>query len=229
MRMPHEPGWLAAEPIELPFGFHPLEVEYRRTTESARIGLFWEGPQFGFEPVASRWLLHDREQKPCRRISNTANNSSAGCAVRAVTNCPASPNTWRCRRSARSQATFHATWLINWLAAPKDTDASGQRRMPHFALAPEQAAAMAATLLNASEPLRPAKLVAKPPGDSENHKKKDKKKKGDEEALPPPQRRTRRHAISQHRLSGVPSRRRAGHRRAVRRRRFVASCGQAAG
>ncbi len=61
-----EPGWLAAEPVELPFGFHPLTVEYRRADEPARIAMYWEGPLFGFEPVSERWLLHDREQTPAQ-------------------------------------------------------------------------------------------------------------------------------------------------------------------
>ena len=53
-----EDTWLDGRPIELDFGYHPLEIDYLRGIEPARLALFWEGPGFRLEPVASRWLFH---------------------------------------------------------------------------------------------------------------------------------------------------------------------------
>jgi glucose/arabinose dehydrogenase/cbb3-type cytochrome oxidase cytochrome c subunit len=180
-----EPGWLAAEPIELPFGFHPLEVEYRRTIEPARIGLFWEGPQFGFEPVASRWLLHDREQSPAQDFER-GEQLVRGLRCAGCHELPGEPEHLAVPALSSLSGNLSREWLIAWLVSPQSADTSGQRRMPHFAFARKQAVAMADALLSASEPLPPAKPVVQPAVDAEKPKKKVKKKKGDEEALPPP-------------------------------------------
>src|SRR5262249_855659 len=60
----HEPGWLEGESVGPEFGYHPLEVTYRRTDEMARLGLYWQSSQFELEPVAARWLFHDANTTP---------------------------------------------------------------------------------------------------------------------------------------------------------------------
>ncbi len=59
-----EPGWLDAEAIDLPFGYHALEVRYARVDESARIALYWESSPFQLEPLAGRWLFHEKGKTP---------------------------------------------------------------------------------------------------------------------------------------------------------------------
>ena len=54
-------AWMDSKPIELEFGYLPLEIEYEKTSSEARIGFFWSGPKFRLEPVASHWLYHDTE------------------------------------------------------------------------------------------------------------------------------------------------------------------------
>ncbi len=57
-------GWIRTEPLELEFGRHDLEVSFRRTAAPARLALYWSGPNFVLEPVPARFLMHDREASP---------------------------------------------------------------------------------------------------------------------------------------------------------------------
>jgi len=165
-----EPGWLAAEPVELEFGFQPLVVEYRRQNEPARISLYWEGPQFGFEPVAGRWLLHDREQTPSAGFERGAELARAlRCAA-----CHAIPGeNERLAGPAldRLQGNVSRAWLVDWLAA--DQSKTTHRRMPHFALDRSEAASIADALLAASEPLPAATRRPPAPPAAPKKKKKD--------------------------------------------------------
>lgn len=171
-----EPGWLAAEPIDLPFGFHPLTVEYERTTEPARIGLYWEGPNFPFEPVASRWLLHERENVPSSDFERgellVRGLRCAACHELPVEQAPLAAASLVSLKGNLSRA-----WLVEWLSADSRDAESAGRRMPYFAFTPEEAAAVADSLLAASEPLtapKPLTVESQPPA------------KKDEPEQPPP-------------------------------------------
>jgi hypothetical protein len=60
----NQPRWLAAKPVKLEYGYHSLEVAYRKTGPNARIGLYWSGPQFQLEPVPERHLFHEPQAAP---------------------------------------------------------------------------------------------------------------------------------------------------------------------
>ncbi len=176
-----EPSWIAAEPIELPFGFHPITVEYERNSEAGRLGLYWQGPNFPFEPVASRWLLHEREHAPSADFEHgellVRGLRCAACHELPVNQDPLAAASLTSLKGSMSRA-----WLIEWLSADSRNEESAGRRMPHFAFSPDEAAAAADALLAASEPLaEPKALPVKPTPPA----KKDKKKK-DEPAPPPP-------------------------------------------
>ena len=49
-----------SDPIPLSFDRHPLAMEFRQTEPTARVALFWSGPQFSIEPISPRSLLHAR-------------------------------------------------------------------------------------------------------------------------------------------------------------------------
>ena len=179
-----EPGWIVGEPLELPFGFHPLQVEYRRTTEpAARLALYWEGPQFHFEPVASRWLLHEREETPSPDFGR-GQQLVRGLRCAACHDLPGEAERLPAPALSSLSGNLSRDWLIDWLSEPAEEDSS-HRRMPHFGFNRAQAAAMADAILAASEPLPPATSVAESAGDNEPPKKKDEKKK-DEPDSPPP-------------------------------------------
>ncbi len=174
------PQWIAAEPIELPFGFHPLTVEYERVGEPAQLGLFWQGPHFPFEPVASRWLLHERENTPNADFER-GELLVRGLRCAACHELPDERTPLAAASLASLSGNVSRTWLIDWLDQHERTENTADRRMPHFAFSRAEAAAIADTLLAASEPLRESKsptIEPKPPA------KIDKKKKID--PVPPP-------------------------------------------
>jgi len=176
-----EPGWIAAEPIELPFGFHPITVAYDRNTEPAQLGLYWQGPNFPFEPVASRWLLHEREHAPSTDFEH-GELLVRGLRCAACHELPVDERPLPAASLASLKGNLSRAWLIEWLSASNRDEHSAGRRMPHFAFSLEEAAAAADALLAASEPLaelKPLPVEPKPPA------KKDKRKK-DEPAPPPP-------------------------------------------
>ena len=58
-----QPQWLASEPLDLEFDYHPLEVSFRKTEPRGQLALFWSGPDFRLEPVPAWALMHPREQQ----------------------------------------------------------------------------------------------------------------------------------------------------------------------
>jgi cbb3-type cytochrome oxidase cytochrome c subunit len=162
-----EPAWLDAAPVDLPFGFHPLEIEYRRNDENARLSLYWQGPQFGLEPVAARWLLHDAGQTPPDDFERGEQLVRAlRCA--ACHDLPGEPDAIRAPALDALAGNLSRAWFIEWLST---ADSTAGRRMPHFGYTADEAAAMADTLLAASLP-----LAAQPedrPAKSPKRKRKD--------------------------------------------------------
>jgi len=179
------PGWIAVEPIELPFGFHPITVEYDRNTESARIGLYWEGPNFPFEPVASRWLLHEREHSPSADFEH-GEMLVRGLRCAACHELPKDSTPLAAASLVSLKDNMSRAWLVEWLSnTNRDGDTAG-RRMPHFAFTADEAAAVADAILATSEPLPPAATPhVEPEKLVEKAEKKDKKKKGEEPPPPP--------------------------------------------
>ncbi len=184
------PAWLDAEAIELPFGYHPLVVDYRPPDDgSGRLALYWEGPQFALEPLAGRWLYHATRETPSTAFEDGER------LVRAL-RCAA------CHEIAGEVAPLPApalntmagnlgrAWLIDWLAqrTPDHREsvdlAVASRRMPHFSFEQSEANAIADYLFANSEPLPPAKEVN--PGEpAVKEKKKDKKSQAAPIGVPP--------------------------------------------
>jgi glucose/arabinose dehydrogenase/mono/diheme cytochrome c family protein len=189
------PRWLDARPIELPFGFHSLEVEYRRADEPAQIALYWSGPQFGLEPIGARWLFHDAGRTPSRDFERGERLVRAlRCA--ACHQLPGEPDALRTPALDALSGNLSRSWFVDWLAGgtaePKgDASQSSTRRMPHFDFSRDEAAAIADALLAASEPAPLATALsadAKTAQKERSGKKKRKKQQGnkDEDEPPPP-------------------------------------------
>jgi mono/diheme cytochrome c family protein len=179
-----QPAWMDASAVDLQFGYYPLKITYQRTTEPARLSLFWEGPGFQLEPVSGRALMHDAAKTPADSFARGERLVRAlGCAA-----CHEMADDMLERASLVSLAgNISRDWLIDWLAGTKQvspTSNPSSRRMPHFGFDGIDAAAIADFLLSASEevtapdPILPAAMRV------ESDKKK--KKKGEPE-LPAPE------------------------------------------
>jgi mono/diheme cytochrome c family protein len=138
-----QPSWLASEPLELDFDWHPLEVEFEPAAEGAELSLYWNGPGFNWEPIGSSQLYHDPEMTrsgafsrgsvlaralrcdACHHLpteSSAASATDAGSSPSASEILPAP--------SLRSLAgSVHASWLSQWLAATPVTANAGAGKM----------------------------------------------------------------------------------------------------
>src|SRR5262245_13529744 len=105
-------GWVTSQPLELPFDRHELEVMYRKTGPRGQLALFWTGPEFRLEPIAERFLMHDREKSP-------AADFERGRQLAAALRCAA------CHRDEAGQlapapaldrlsGNVHEAWLVDW-------------------------------------------------------------------------------------------------------------------
>lgn len=56
--------WFDSPAIELDFGQHTIAVAFKKSSDRARIGLYWSGPQFDLEPVPGRALFHEPASDP---------------------------------------------------------------------------------------------------------------------------------------------------------------------
>ncbi|MBS0210465.1 MAG: hypothetical protein JSS27_16095 [Planctomycetes bacterium] len=172
-----EPAWLDAQPVDIPYGFHPLKVTYRAAGKNhAQVGLFWSGPQFQLEPITDRYFFHDPKQSPDVSFEQGRQLVRAlRCdACHSAANDPAplsAPSLTHVR------GNLDADWLQRWLtAAPEPANAGDKgaptatgdvatvagvpRRMPHLNLSADDASAIAAVLYDASaESAAPAKYV----------------------------------------------------------------------
>ncbi len=163
-----EPGWLAARPIKLEYGYHPLEATYRKTGASAQVGLYWSGPKFQLEPLPDRHLFHEPAKAPDERFAAgeqlaRAMRCGACHEIPGERAAPAAPNL------TRLSGNLSPDWLVEWLrhdgheppsVDDKDKAADAPqatiRRMPSFAFTSEEAAAIAACLLADSPQAKPA-------------------------------------------------------------------------
>ncbi|MDX1947498.1 MAG: c-type cytochrome, partial [Pirellulaceae bacterium] len=165
---PAAPGWLASEPLDWTFDYRPLVVTFEKTAADARLALFWSGPGFSLEPIPDRFLFHDREGTI---PTNFARGRQLAAALRcAACHGPATSDPLPAPALDKLSGNIARDWLMQWLSVPA-TGGEGElvRRMPHFDLTPDEAAAVAAWLLRApAEKLPPEKPSPKP---SEKEKK----------------------------------------------------------
>lgn len=155
-----EPAWHVSEPIELSYGYTPIEVSFRRTTGDAVIKLHWSGPQFTVEPVADRNLFHDPKLTPRGRFEE-------GQALVRVHRCAACHQLPDGRPPLPGPALTHLrdnlepSWIVAHLATngpPADAKLS-TRRMPYFEFSETDARAVATYLLSRSEKSPEVKLT----------------------------------------------------------------------
>jgi mono/diheme cytochrome c family protein len=161
----NEPGWRASEPVDLTFAWHPLEIQFAGDSSSARLTLFWSGPNFQLEPIAPWSLFHDAEKSP-------SNQFERGAQLARALRCDAC-HAERLNRDAilaapslrEMQRSIEPGWLVEWLSATllesqsDETVEHWPRRMPHFGLSKEDAAALSGFLLQDQPPREEAAVA----------------------------------------------------------------------
>ena len=157
--------WYSTSPIELTFGWHPLELTFEKTSKVAGIQLFWNGPGFGLEPVSPRFLFHDSEQTFSDQFERGRQLVSAlRCA--ACHQIPGARSASPAPDLARLKGNIHHDWLVDWLVThPPGRQAADRptklaRRMPSFAMdrgAGEDLAAYLVSVAPAPHDSEPAK------------------------------------------------------------------------
>ncbi|MEX0714692.1 MAG: c-type cytochrome, partial [Pirellulales bacterium] len=176
---PVEPaGWIDCPPVELDYGYHPLEVAFRAVGPEARFGLYWSGPRFQLEPVGQRHLFHDPQQDPGRQFEQ-GRLLARRLACAACHNVPGEPPPPPAAALTHLAGNVSRTWLAAWLRgagaghasrqAPLGETETGERPgriMPLFALNAAEAEAMADHLLGSSEQPRAAPGLPRGDGDS---------------------------------------------------------------
>lgn len=156
-----QPRWFSAKPVRLQYGYHPLEIEFRKLNDEARIGLFWSGPQFQLEPIPDRHLFHEPAKKPDQSFEQGQQLARAlRCGA-----CHAIPDERAAIKGpdlTHLADTMSKDWLIDWLATNYETpspvedkvsDANISRRMPVLGLNRDEAVAVASYLFDRSQPL----------------------------------------------------------------------------
>jgi len=185
-----EPRWLEGQPVELPFGFHPLEVSYQKQGKQAQIALFWSGPQFQLEPLPARLLSHLAEHKVDTRFER---GQILARALRCAACHQTSGDTLPLKAPALDQLSgqINRQWLVDWLVAAEREAATDHaeapqhevvRRMPTLGLSPADAEAIALYLTS----FKPADLPALPQSQlpKATPKKDGKSKKSSEKKEP---------------------------------------------
>lgn len=108
-------GWLDAEPVELDYGYHPLQIDYTSAADGAALGLFWQGPQFRLEPISARYLFHDPADSPDERFEHGRQLSRAlRCA--ACHAIPGEPAPLAAPALTNLAGNIERRWLTSWLA-----------------------------------------------------------------------------------------------------------------
>ena len=138
-----QPQWITGEEILLSFGEKELEIRYQKTGEVGALKLFWSSEKFAIEPI-STYILYRIEGRPdlaelevgrhqfrafhcdrCHALDRNTQSSPAPSLMQAAVG-------------------LKASWISQkLLESPSDTD-----KMPHFDMTSEQAADIAAYLLN---------------------------------------------------------------------------------
>ncbi len=177
----NSPQWSTAKPLELSFGWHPLEVTFKKTSPTARIALFWSGPGFQLEPIGSQFLFHRSETS----IDTSFRHGQQLVRALRCNACHELPNANEVLLApdlTNVATNLNAAWLVQWLSTSQSHDNdSSMRRMPEFAMTRSQAEAIAAYLVAKSQPSK--QLTAEPNLTKEKTNVKP-KKSGNESKLP---------------------------------------------
>ncbi len=153
--------WWSAEPVELRFGRHAIEVEYAAGDVQPSLGLYWSGPTFATEPIGPQSYGHASEDHPVDALS-LGRTLSRGLRCAACHEFPRSSEVVSAPALTHLSGNLHSDWIVARLTDAGDQHgAPASRGMPHFGLAPDDALAVSAALLDASaESLPPTDLSA---------------------------------------------------------------------
>ena len=179
---PAEPAWISADPIELQYDFHPLEVLYEPPDNAGLVKLFWSGPQFQLEPLGEQSLFHDAETVADAGFDRGALLVRAlHCA--ACHDIPGEPAALPAPALNRLNGNVHSSWVVDWLTTDTSSLNAPARRMPHFGFSRVQAEDLTAFLIAQSEPFAaPAQRPAPPKKAKSDKEKKNQKNKEKEQA-----------------------------------------------
>ena len=143
-----EPGWVTGEPIQIDFGWQPIELFFQKTGPTARLGLFWSGPTFQIEPITRQHLFHDPGEL---QEDNFERGRQLVHSLRCQSchSIPGLPPALPAPSLQQVAGTLQADWLVNWLIEEKSLGPS-HRRMPGMGIDRHQAIELAAYLLSRS-------------------------------------------------------------------------------
>jgi mono/diheme cytochrome c family protein len=122
------PQWFESPSIDLEFGQHAVAIGFKKTSDQARVGLYWSGPQFELEPVPNRLLFHDPASDPGNAFERGAELwralRCANCHRRSE-----EPGGMAAASLANLNGNLSRTWLIDWLQ--RGSTSTGDFDLPH--------------------------------------------------------------------------------------------------
>lgn len=159
-------GWISEQEVKLEFGRHRLEVKYEsmESPSASKVALFWRGSTFQLEPLAAQHLQHatiDRERYveslDKSDLFELGQALSRGLRCAACHKFGVEESVMEAPAITHLQGNLRPSWLINHLTNIPENGNAGEddetisRRMPHFGLHRNSAAAISAALFDAAE------------------------------------------------------------------------------
>jgi hypothetical protein len=135
-------GWASSTPQTLTYGPAPIQVTYQPSGPAAELSLFWSSDRFEREPIATRFLAHDRKEvvltdfEHGRVLARALRCEACHADMEQVTSTP-----MPAPALDRLTGNVNRAWLVNWLAMdrahglpPNVAEPKLERRMPYLAL-----------------------------------------------------------------------------------------------
>ncbi|HJN11026.1 MAG TPA: c-type cytochrome [Pirellulaceae bacterium] len=164
------PSWQETEALSLPFDYHRLKIRFSSTEPRGQLALFWSGPQFQLEPIASRQFHHDPKSTPNREFERGEQLVHA-LRCTACHQLAGEPAPRRAPAIDRLSGNLSYAWLVDWLTSHPDGNTPSaiarQGQMPSFGFSKREAADVATYLIDRSKP---------PPRAATDPKKADREK-----------------------------------------------------
>lgn len=146
-----EPKWVISESTSLPFDLHPIRVQFQSLSDSAQLRLYWKGPNFDWEPLPRRRMMHE--------LDDTYDPSwERGRQIVASHHCsqchdvPLGTETAALSPLFKAASTIEANWLVARLMAKEsEHESDPNRQMPFFDLSQADAVAITSYLFASTE------------------------------------------------------------------------------
>ena len=110
--------WMKGRPVRMEFGWHPIEIHYSPEGKLGRLGFYWEGPNFGLEPIVSRFLSHEIEVEDAGFARGKELARAYACE-----NChgvePADAQSLAAPKLTQLQRNMQRQWLIDSFGRPR--------------------------------------------------------------------------------------------------------------